>query len=446
MRTRNQTLLDSAVVPGPLESTREHIVPPGSPDPTDYLDNSGWSAVQMDLDVESIDDDPSPGRQFKAVLHTRRKLHREGGSEEVMDNDVNGDGTHVDRYTVRGVNPHWRNWGAYGNIDFNNLTVTFPIELDKQVRKLQHEFYAMNEVDNLTNLVESPGLFTGVQSFNRNLVRGIRAMKLKRVQSFTQSGSPRLEHDFVNTAGAIRNWSQLVSGAYLYYSFGIAPLISDMAKIYKSVAKIDRQLKMNRSHAGKVVNLHSICHGTCALTGLDNGYGSPGTSGKYWSTEIIGDKPKRIVTVQGIRIQRYETEVFQNLDFMLKKFLSGGPASFLWERIPYSFVVDWFVDLSGVVDSLDRFLTFNPANIKQTCYSIGYNLKFPVKKFPQLPNWPSSSSDWTITALNELSYYHRSPYSSSPMVGESGRFGKKQIGLSAALLTQIVSNLRRGPS
>ena len=154
--------------------------------------------------------------------------------------------------------------------------------------------------------------------------------------------------------------------------------------------------------------------------------------------------PTRIATVRGIRETSYGTELFTTLDYLGRRFLSAGPASALWEKIPYSFVADWFVNLSPVIDSLDNTLTGGSNRVIDRCVSEKYGCQIQ-HKYNSVENATDRrimSVDGFTWGLVSLQHYHRNPYLPGLHPVGSGRFGKKQASLLAALLHQIVAKLR----
>ena len=133
---------------------------------------------------------------------------------------------------------------------------------------------------------------------------------------------------------------------------------------------------------------------------------------------------------------------FRTLDYLISRFGVSGPASFLWERIPFSFVVDWFVDLSGVLNSLDNTLTGSTKKITDAGISQSWKALIPVVKTRVSPTF-TDSNDGSQVALCELSSFIRKPIVPSVSVGLSGRFGKSQLSISAALIGQMAANLLR---
>jgi hypothetical protein len=148
------------------------------------------------------------------------------------------------------------------------------------------------------------------------------------------------------------------------------------------------------------------------------------------------------VTVSGFDKTHYETSGFRNLDYLARRFFSAGPASALWEAIPYSFVLDWFVNSANVIDNLDNALTGSIRGVTDSCVSEKWNVVVTVKIYDPNPFYEINTYHDADYGISEIDSYHRRPLSLSSWVGKSDRFGKKQASLLAALLHQQVANLR----
>jgi hypothetical protein len=123
---------------------------------------------------------------------------------------------------------------------------------------------------------------------------------------------------------------------------------------------------------------------------------------------------------------------------MMSRFGVTGPASFAWEVIPFSFVVDWFLDLRSITNSLDNLLTGSQKKIVDICLSD--KIRFTDVATLQSGYNPSTQGNEMGRVVNSV--YTRNPVTSYNKVGLAGRFGKKQASLTAALLYQTVANMR----
>jgi hypothetical protein len=191
--------------------------------------------------------------------------------------------------------------------------------------------------------------------------------------------------------------------------------------------------------AGKVVSTHQSCGGRVAYsdgmggslgTNYDNGFGHMSLK-----TQVC----KRIVTVRGYRTQRYNTRVFKQLDYLMSRFVTTGPASLAWEFVPYSFVVDWFIDLRAITDKLDNLLTGNSKDIIDICISDKIECKSDMS-LRSNGNYVIGNAGQLLSS-SQLKYYSRNPVNSYNKVGFAGRFGKNQAALLGALVHQKVANL-----
>jgi hypothetical protein len=125
---------------------------------------------------------------------------------------------------------------------------------------------------------------------------------------------------------------------------------------------------------------------------------------------------------------------------MLKRFGSSGPFTLGWELIPFSFVLDWFVDLRSITDRLDNLVTGNSKSIIDVSFSEKFDVVGSYLVRRTMSGYAPGQPD-SVLAFTRMKYYRRIPVTSWPTVGLSGRFGKKQLALSGALLHQKVANL-----
>jgi hypothetical protein len=329
-------------------------------------------------------------------------------------------------YETDGPHPHWYNWGPYGQIRMNEVLVTYPKSRQQLAREALHKLHTINEVDNLTNIVEAPSFITGLKELGHLIDKALFG-------GFNKS--PR-------TSGASRAGA-LLSGGWLYWSFGVAPLISDIKKISSNFSRLSEDMKRFNDSVGKVVKTRSRCRGTLTVTPTTSGYGQPYDTNTWWHLRPIGliTPPTRIVTVTGIRDRtKFSNGAVSKLQYLAERYLSAGPASFVWERIPYSFVVDWFVDLSSVVDAIDQVYTGRSDIVQSICASENWSISADVERH-HVYSWTSDSEGY-VTVHNELKHYQREPIDRPSWVGLNSNFGKRQALHSAALLHQLVAKLR----
>lgn len=115
----------------------------------------------------------------------------------------------------------------------------------------------------------------------------------------------------------------------------------------------------------------------------------------------------------------------------------------LWDVIPFSFVLDWFLDVGGWLDSFKTKNLAASVCIEDFCYSVkqtGTSI-FVTDQFVRTPIWSvpdvSKSSMKIATATSKLvtkTYVRKRCAPVSYILGLGGGLDKKRNFLSAALL------------
>jgi hypothetical protein len=267
-------------------------------------------------------------------------------------------------------------------------------------------FYQQNEADNLLNLSE----------LNQLVPESVERLRNTASQSRVQ-----------------RALSNLSKG-FLVYSFGIAPLVADIRKTMVALSNFRKDFQRASKSAGRRVSVHRQLTGTVSLNA---GTLKPQYPAAPWAdVHTAGFHALKVCTVSGINSTQYRTSAFRQLDYLVSKLGTTGPASFLWEKIPWSFVVDWFVDLRGACNAFDNLFTGFRKRADNACISVKYNAVISSKMMDPRSVVPAVNQ---VISTSSVDYYHRMPVVPSSKVVTSGRFGKKQLALTAALLYQSIA-------
>jgi len=448
MRTRSKSIPDEVAIAGDyIWNSYLHNVHTRINENVSY----GPVSIVTRSETEVIIDDPSPGRGIKPVNHTKELYtgYIGGASSRYYST---GASEFDERKTGQGV--VWIDWIPPVDGKFRltgPIGYTPNIVFDKTIEQLQadavHDFYSTNETDNLLNIIEADQLVSSMRSLKQTLQNPAinhairesvydRQALLRRIKMLRLGGSLKKQ---------LRRYKG-VSSLYLLYSFGIAPLVSDMTKVQAAVKDIRVKMAAFRKSSGKLVSLHRHCTGRISYRRLADSVnvGSTVTAAKVlW--EIYCPASRRTVTVRGIRSSSYNSEVFSNLDYLLSRFGVTGPAALVWELIPWSFVVDWFVDLRAITDNLDNLLTGNTKQIVDIAVSEKSNIVQQARLSASaldpagLDNL-AVEQDGTVLAQLINSKYTRNPAPPNQMIRGAGRFGKKQASIMAALLHQTLAN------
>jgi hypothetical protein len=277
-------------------------------------------------------------------------------------------------------------------------------------------------VEGLVNALEAHQLPSALEDLSRNFVKD--DIVFRRFGLFKK---------------ALKLASKRISSAYLAYQFGIAPLVRDVAKVAKgadALAKFnDRFAAGDNFHVSRVFTGH--------LEGTPTTYAPA-----YSETEVVSslgdyDSPETRYTLTFRYKRLFNNSTLSGLQASLQRYGFLNPAETIWEIIPWSFVVDWFIDMTGLLQRVDDFLGFDPIETISCCKSrkTSYGIDYTKVVFGHSTGIPVSS---VASARSSYSFYERVPLGRSTYVGPSNRFGKKQLLLSAALARVRYKSLARG--
>jgi hypothetical protein len=153
-----------------------------------------------------------------------------------------------------------------------------------------------------------------------------------------------------------------------------------------------------------------------------------------------GDPSVRYVLVVK-PVVKYRSQIFSAIDAFLSRFATS-PASLAWEKVPFSFVVDWFVDLRGVMRTLDTAVGFEPYQVISFTRSLNYTLE--TSRF-----WETYSpcSGGALFNVRVGTAVYRNYERSIVSLGANAptwkpRLGKNQMAILAALITQQLTKVR----
>lgn len=328
------------------------------------------------------------------------------------------------------------------------------------INQLQAEYYAglqlaqINTWDLGPNM--SPGLPTGwsmsIPSFNEtviinDLIERANQLKADVLLNLVEANQiwPSLKSLSTALPNMARSWNKIrklirtSSGSYLAWKFGISPLLSDLSAIAKFAPdmkrQFDRYVNQEPSRYSKFVP-GNLSFSKAGSTTYANGRAVDVQSYQGLATSQPGYRYVLVAKPTA----HYSSKFFQEFDFAMRRF-SSSPASLAWERIPFSFVADWFVDIRGALSAIDRSLGFKPYEIVSLTRSFGYSMStMAFRDFNSPCNGAKVGLGHVATCT--FKHYERSVL---PMPGLfpawKGRFGKSQAGITAALIGQKLSQL-----
>lgn len=133
------------------------------------------------------------------------------------------------------------------------------------------------------------------------------------------------------------NWRSNVSGTWLEYTFGWAPMVSD---IYNAVDVLQSDFAQVYPSHGVGVERRIIVH--------DRLY-----------ERVTVFKRYKVICTANIRVDNPNLALANTLGLV-------NPAAVVWDVIPFSFVVDWFVKINQFVTTLNDMAGFSFVNPSTT--------------------------------------------------------------------------------
>jgi len=245
-----------------------------------------------------------------------------------------------------------------------------------------------------------------------------------------------------------KNWNQIrkllrtASSTYLGWKFGIAPIIQDLKACLKFAPDMQRRLKEHVSQkpfrVSRFIPITMKFGITGTTTVAPNGVTVRTTSYQGRCESFPGYRYVLVVKPTG----QYGSEAFQKLDFLFSRFTTS-PASFAWERIPFSFVVNWFVDIRSALREIDNFLGVCPYEIVSFTKSFGYDVSSDAFR-----DWysPLTGAHCGLghVATCAFKHYERSNLPMPSLLpGWKGYYGKNQAAITAALIGQRLKATNR---
>jgi hypothetical protein len=309
--------------------------------------------------------------------------------------------------------------------------VSYPDFDESVVINNLHDKARQLSADVLLNIVEANQMWPSMNSLTTDLITDLPSSTGRR---------KRLTKE--RLWKAIRSQLKTRSGQFLAWKFGIAPILSDMIKIHKELPLISDKIKR---FVNEDANRYSqVIDGSAHYTvpsfdeTIVNGVNVWEDSGQG----VVNVLPHwRYVLVVKPNNRLKASDFIEKTDFFLRRYASS-PADLAWELIPYSFVVDWFVDVRGVLRALDRLVGVEPYKVVSFTRSRSYELattSTSTRRNPCGGGAVASGACGTSVFRN----YERSIVS-NPAFWPSWkpRFGKNQAAISAALITQALLKKR----
>lgn len=243
------------------------------------------------------------------------------------------------------------------------------------------------------------------------------------------------------------NWRDLrplirtASGSYLAWKFGVSPILQDMTAVHKFIPKLRNDMDRHRNgDTQRFSVVANVPMGTPSELIYPLGYYGNGNLQSKFSRQGRLLKSAQIRYVLSVKPNvKYMTDFFSKADYFMSRFASS-PASLAWEKIPFSFVADWFVDLRGVLRGIDSVIGHSPYEVVSFTRSFSYHCATDC--FTDFFSPCNGSAMQSFRSCNlEYKHYERSNVQGGILPQLDVRFGKNQAAITAALISQMLSNI-----
>jgi hypothetical protein len=243
--------------------------------------------------------------------------------------------------------------------------------------------------------------------------------------------------DFSHLLKLVTKWSGLFrkgAEAHLGWSFGIQPFIGDVKSLFDSLMNYRQRIDEFIEKAEKVQRRHyrykfdDDNDQTLLYNGTQTKYYRHDDWGTVFHATLIYkyEIPKELYTIRGkLNAIRDMVGLRANLGV-------------IWEAIPFSFVVDWFLPIQEFLDGLSEPLIKPKMHVIDYCYSYkSYTKSYITRHFHKKCAGDHDFSDFRKTCDAEQKVYVRRkaiPETGTYFLPDSSNFGLRQLALSSSLL------------
>lgn len=331
----------------------------------------------------------------------KRKFKQESMSDE-------NKGLHV------GIKPciHTKVFARGGIVRVQKIT-----NVDKEGRKTWIDTYQWTEPD----ISGSPDVTVSIsnQQAVQNAMNGVLSSGTLAPVFFSEL--PELKGTF-NELRSAEFGRKKFANKFLAYKFGIAPFISDLKTLYDGHDLIKAHIKKVNSRQGVP---QKIIVPSGSITGSYS-YKVPSSStGTSSRSEPWRGSRKTIVKLLYTRRLEQGDAIRAALDYYGAHILAIG-----WEKLPYSFVADWFFDFGGILDLLEPKWQVPCTRVLSSCNVTKASLSIP------LVNWDTRADVAVNVGSKEIHYFQRdaAPVTFNSLLNSGFNLNRASIG--AALYLQ----------
>lgn len=221
-----------------------------------------------------------------------------------------------------------------------------------------------------------------------------------------------------------------VANAHLWYAFGVKPLVNDVVNLVNVLKGLKNRLTWLRKNQGKPVKVKFSKDLSTSVR--------PANTTSTWNvgeTSYVYKDCRCKYTAYALIT--YDVSQLSDLEIqariLLHSFGVDKPLTVLWEAMPYSFVLDWFVRLGDWINRLQPAITFPVSFLDVGHYVKIEGFRFVYDTF----YWPIRGDAKVLVQEDHYSMFHRRaglPVSFSSL--DLGDPGISQLALGISLFLQ----------
>jgi hypothetical protein len=227
------------------------------------------------------------------------------------------------------------------SVDWGNLSFT----------AMRHMRPTLNEGLDLVNFIrELPSPKSMLRKWRR-MIAEIRSDGFKRF----------LEWRWNQLKNNRNKWARKAANVNLWYQFGLRPFIQDCVQIYENLVSVEAKVKVFLLNAKRLY----IRHYSQSLTNVVKLRNDGAEVEVYWNDAYknqLNRKDEWLTRPTYHATVSYRADVSELEGFMgqVRGYISAlgldRITATIWEATRFSFLVDWFVDVGGFLDSIDEDL------------------------------------------------------------------------------------------
>lgn len=274
--------------------------------------------------------------------------------------------------------------------------------------------------------------------FNSQLLKKIGLQKLdikeftQKLKKFKGTITKFVEDQSVKK----ETFTKSLASDFLAYSFGIAPTVADAKGFWNGFVEIDKKLDNLLARAG------TPCKRRYAERLNRSSYTLLVQIGPYSDSLTIKYGGGKLL-LNATALYTYTLDKVREMSAFTKKALAylmmlgfDNPARTIWELVPFSFVLDWFLPIGDYLEQLRMDYFDTTINVDAFCMSYKtvepHTVEFVFKRY-------STGTSFEIGKIHYGLYRRVRAIPNDDMFGVryDNNFGTKQLLLSGALMTSI---------